>query len=80
VKDVAGRHGVSPAQIALAWALAQGEEVVAIPGTTKLKHLESNLSSMSVSLTAEDLAVLEPLSDRVKGARYNEWGMRAVQE
>jgi len=80
VKDVARRHGVSPAQIALAWVLDQGEEVVTIPGTTRLEHLESNLAAMDVNLTEEDRAALEPLSDRVKGARYNEAGMRAVQE
>lgn len=80
VKGVAKRHDASPAQIALAWVLSRGREVVTIPGTTKLKHLESNLESMKVALTEEDREALNSLSARVKGARYNEAGMRAVQE
>lgn len=80
VKEVAGRHGVSPAQVALAWVLSRGKEVVTIPGTTKLQHLEANLGSMDVELTQDDLSALESLSARVKGARYNEAGMRSVQE
>jgi aryl-alcohol dehydrogenase-like predicted oxidoreductase len=80
VKGVARCHDVTPAQVALAWVLSQGEEVVTIPGTTQLRHLESNLASLDVGLTEEDLASLESLSARVKGARYSEAGMRAVQE
>jgi aryl-alcohol dehydrogenase-like predicted oxidoreductase len=80
VKEVARAHGAAPAQVALSWVLSRGEEVVTIPGTTKLDHLESNLASMDVELTREDLAALESLSARVKGARYNEAGMRTVQE
>jgi len=53
---------------------------VTIPGTTKPEHLESNLKSIEVRLTEEDLEALASLSARVKGARYNEAGMRAVQE
>lgn len=80
VKEVAERHGVPPAQIALAWVLSRGRDVVTIPGTTKLKHLDSNLESMKVALTKEDLESLDSLSARVRGARYNEAGMRSVQE
>jgi len=80
VEEVAGRHGVQPAQIALAWVLSRGREVVSIPGTTKLRHLESNLDSMGVKLTEDDLEALDSLSARVKGARYNEAGMRTVEE
>lgn len=80
VKGVAKRHDASPAQIALAWVLSRSREVVTIPGTTKLKHLESNLASVNVALTEEDRQALDTLSARVKGARYNEAGMRAVQE
>jgi len=80
IKDVARRRDASPAQIALAWVLSRGREVVTIPGTTKLEHLESNLESTKVTLTGEDQEALDSLSARVKGARYNEAGMRAVEE
>mgnify|MGYP006289041077 CR=1 FL=1 len=80
VKSVAHRHDASPAQVALAWVLSRGPDVVTIPGTTKLKHLTSNLGSMEVALTDEDREALDSLSARVKGARYNEAGMQAVQE
>jgi len=80
VKRVASRHGVTPAQVALAWVLQQGKEVVTIPGTTKLRHLDSNLGALEVPLGAEDLEVLEALSAQVQGERYNVPGMQAVQE
>jgi len=80
VKAVAARHGVSPAQVALAWVIQQGEEIVTIPGTTKLRNLESNLGALDVTLDGQDLADLEGLSSRVRGERYNEGGMKAVQE
>ena len=80
VRAVAERHGVTPAQVALAWVLAQGPEVVAIPGTTKLKNLESNLGALDVTLTDQDRAALDELGAQVAGERYNEWGMQAVEE
>lgn len=80
VRAVAERHGVTPAQVALAWVLSRGDEVVSIPGTTKLKHLEANLGAVEVDLTDDDLSELDALSDRVKGTRYNEGGMQSVQE
>jgi aryl-alcohol dehydrogenase-like predicted oxidoreductase len=78
VKRVAERHKVTPAQIALAWVLDRGEHVVAIPGTTRLRHLESNLGALGVRLSAEDRDELEPLGGRVQGDRYDEWGMAAI--
>jgi aryl-alcohol dehydrogenase-like predicted oxidoreductase len=80
VKAVAERHDVSPAQVALAWVLQQGDEVVTIPGTTRLENLESNLAALTLTLTPQDFSELEGLSSQVRGARYNEGGMRAVQE
>jgi aryl-alcohol dehydrogenase-like predicted oxidoreductase len=80
VKEVAGRHGVTPAQVALAWVLGRGQEVVSIPGTTKLENLESNLGALDVSLTDEDRETLEGLGELVAGERYNEYGMQAVEE
>jgi pyridoxine 4-dehydrogenase len=58
---VAQRHGVSPAQIALAWLLHHAPVILPIPGTSQFAHLEENLAALSLSLTADDLATLEEL-------------------
>jgi aryl-alcohol dehydrogenase-like predicted oxidoreductase len=75
---LAGEKGVAPSQIALAWVLAQGEHIVAIPGTTRLANLEANLGAYGVSLTGSDLGRLATIADRVAGDRYSEQGMRFV--
>jgi aryl-alcohol dehydrogenase-like predicted oxidoreductase len=69
VRAVAERHGATPAQIALAWVLAQGDHVVPIPGTKRLERLEENVAAADVALTAEDLAELDALPEPV-GSRY----------
>jgi aryl-alcohol dehydrogenase-like predicted oxidoreductase len=69
VRTVADRHGATPAQVALAWVLAQGEHVIPIPGTRRLRHLEENAGAAEVSLTAADLAELRDLPE-VTGSRY----------
>lgn len=80
VRAVAARRGTSPAQVALAWVIGRGDDVVTIPGTTKSKHLVSNLGALDVQLDDADLEALDALSDQVKGARYTESSMQAVQE
>ena len=74
VRDVAEAKGVTPAQVALAWVHGQGARlgvpVVPIPGTKRIKWLEQNVAALDVTLTADDLAVLDPLGDQVVGARY----------
>ena len=69
VRAVAERLGATPAQVALAWVLAQGEQVVPIPGTKKVHYLEENAASPDVVLSAADLAELDALPAPV-GARY----------
>jgi len=69
VKTVAERVGATPAQIALAWVLAQGETVVPIPGTKKVRYLEDNAAAAFVGLSAGDLAELDALPAPV-GPRY----------
>ncbi|SEM00214.1 oxidoreductase [Streptacidiphilus jiangxiensis] len=59
VLQVAGAHGVTPAQVRLAWTLHQGPNVLAIPGTTNPKHLAENIAAGALRLTDEDLAVLD---------------------
>ena len=59
VQELAAEKAVTPAQLALAWVLAQGDDVVPIPGTTRVGHLEENVAALDVELTADDLADLE---------------------
>jgi aryl-alcohol dehydrogenase-like predicted oxidoreductase len=74
VRTVAERHGVAPAQVALAWVHGRGEQlgvpVVPIPGTKRTKWLEQNVAATELTLTADDRAELDPLADAVVGARY----------
>jgi aryl-alcohol dehydrogenase-like predicted oxidoreductase len=65
-------HGATPAQIALAWVLAQGDDMVPIPGTKRRRYLEENVGSVALKLTAEDLKALDQAAPRgaTAGARY----------
>lgn len=74
LSNVAERKKATPAQIALAWLLAQKPWIVPIPGTTKLHRLEENLGAASVELTPDDLRDIESASSKIKveGARYPE--------
>jgi aryl-alcohol dehydrogenase-like predicted oxidoreductase len=65
VRDVAGRKGATPAQVALAWLLAQKPWIVPIPGTTKLHRLEENLGATAVELTPEDLREIDNIASRI---------------
>ncbi len=71
---IAGRKGATPAQIALAWLLAQKPWIVPIPGTTKLHRLDENLGAANVELTSDDLLEIETAASKitVQGARYPE--------
>jgi aryl-alcohol dehydrogenase-like predicted oxidoreductase len=71
---IAQRKKATPAQIALAWLLAQKPWMVPIPGTTKLERLDENIGSVAVELTAEDLREIDSAASQIKveGARYPE--------
>jgi len=71
---VARRKNATPAQIALAWLLAQKPWIVPIPGTTKLARLEENLGAADVQLTPEDLRAIDEAASKIKveGERYPE--------
>jgi aryl-alcohol dehydrogenase-like predicted oxidoreductase len=69
VRTVAARHDTTPAAVALAWVLAQGDHVIPIPGTTKTRHLDANIAAASLRLTAQDLADLDGVPAPV-GGRY----------
>lgn len=75
----AGDKGCSPAQLALAWVLAQGDDIVPIPGTKRVKYLEDNVAAADVRLTANELAELSSaVSAGVAGTRYPEAMMKLV--
>jgi aryl-alcohol dehydrogenase-like predicted oxidoreductase len=78
VAEIAQEKGVTPAQLALAWVLAQGEHLVPIPGTKRRTYLEQNAGAVDVELTADDLARIEAEVPRAAGERYDEAGMAAV--
>jgi len=72
LEEIAGRKGATPAQIALAWLLAQKPWIVPIPGTTKLHRLEENIAAASIELSPDDLRHIEDVALRitVEGDRY----------
>ena len=76
IKDLATAKDVTPGQVALAWVLAKGTDVVPIPGTKRRTYLEQNAAASEVVLTAEELQLLEELADAVVGDRYAD--MRVV--
>jgi aryl-alcohol dehydrogenase-like predicted oxidoreductase len=78
VQELARAKSCTPAQLALAWLLAQGQDVVPIPGSTRAERVEENAGAADVQLSADDLAALDRLAPGVAGERYPEGGMRAV--
>lgn len=80
VRAIAQEKGVTPSQLALAWVLARGEDIVPIPGTARRAHLEENLAAVQVALTPEDLARIEEVAPRgsAAGTRYPEAAMKSV--
>ncbi|MFE8146442.1 aldo/keto reductase [Brenneria goodwinii] len=80
VNQLAEQKGVAPSQLALAWVLAQGEHIVPIPGTKRRRYLEENVGALDVTLTADDLAVIEAIFpfNAAAGDRYSEEGMATI--
>ncbi|MFE1312734.1 aldo/keto reductase [Streptomyces sp. NPDC058755] len=78
VKEIAAEKDVTPAQLAIAWVLAQGEDLVPIPGTKRRTYLEQNAAAVDIELSKEDLARIDAELPEVAGARYDEAGMRSV--
>lgn len=78
--DMATSKHCTPAQLALAWVLAQGEDIIPIPGTKKRKYLEENAGALDVKLSAEDLKTIDELVARYPntGERYSEGAMKMV--
>jgi len=80
VQKIAEEKGCTPAQLALAWVLAQGRDVIPIPGTKRRSYLEQNAAAMDLTLTQKDLRRIEAVAPRgaAKGSRYPEEMMRFV--
>ncbi len=80
VRRVAARKQCAPAQLALAWVLAQGEDIVPIPGSKRRERLEENAAAARITLTTDDLREIDALVPRgmAAGTRYAEGGMKTV--
>ncbi len=78
VKEIAGEKGVTPAQLAIAWLLAQGDDIVPIPGTKRRTYLEQNAAAVDVRLTGDDLARIDAELPETAGDRYDQAGMASV--
>jgi len=82
LKALAEEKGCSSGQLALAWVLAQGEDMVPIPGTTKVKHLEENVGALDIAFSGEELRRVTALfpPGAAAGERYYEHGMKMIDE
>jgi aryl-alcohol dehydrogenase-like predicted oxidoreductase len=78
VKEIAAEKGVTPAQLAIAWVLARGDDLVPIPGTKRRTYLEQNAGAVEVELTRDELERIDAELPKPAGERYNEAGMATV--
>jgi aryl-alcohol dehydrogenase-like predicted oxidoreductase len=78
VQEIADEKDIAPAQLALAWVLSRGDDVVPIPGTKRRSYLEQNVGALEVELTDDDLARIEAEVPGPAGDRYDEAGMQSV--
>ena len=78
VEEIARRKGATPAQLALTWVMAQGEDIVPIPGTRRRTRLDENLGAAAVDLTQQELEEIAGALPLAVGDRYSEVGMRAL--
>lgn len=80
IKQMATEKGWQPSQLALGWLLAQGKDVVPIPGTKRRKYLEENVAAASMEVTSADLARINEIAPQgiTAGARYPEHSMNSV--
>ncbi len=78
VGEIAADKGVTPAQLAIAWVLAQGDDLVPIPGTKRRSYLQENAAAADVELGEDELARIDDELPRVSGERYDEAGMASV--
>lgn len=82
IEQLAAAKGCTPSQLALAWALAQGKDIVPIPGTKRTRYLDDNLGAVEVRLTPEELAQIDAIlpPGAAAGPRYAEQAMKAIDK
>jgi aryl-alcohol dehydrogenase-like predicted oxidoreductase len=80
VRNIARAHGAKPGQVALAWLLAKGEDIVPIPGTKRRKYLAENVAAAELKLASTELAALDEAlaPDKIAGPRYGERMMATI--
>ena len=80
LEEIAKAKNCTTAQLALAWVLAQGKDIVPIPGTKKIKYVDENAAAIDIQLTADELNLLNDLSSQfeIAGDRYHEAGMKSI--
>ncbi len=80
IEQLAAQKGCQPSQLALAWVMAQGEDIAPIPGTTKRTHLDENLAALEIMFTPDELARINEIAPQgvAAGERYPEMGMKVV--
>ena len=78
VRELAREKGCTAAQLALAWVLSRGADIVPIPGSTKAARVEENAGALAITLSESDIASLDAIAPAVAGDRYPEGGMKAV--
>lgn len=80
IEEMAAEKGCKPGQLALAWVLAQGEDVIPIPGSSRRTHLEENLAALEINLSPEDLKRMDEAAPKglTAGDRYPEGGMKVI--
>jgi aryl-alcohol dehydrogenase-like predicted oxidoreductase len=80
IEEIAAEKNCTSAQLALAWVLAQGEDIVPIPGTKRRKYLEENIAALEISITPEDLKRIDEVAPKgaAAGTRYPEAAMASV--
>jgi aryl-alcohol dehydrogenase-like predicted oxidoreductase len=80
IEEIAREKKCTPAQLALAWVLAQGNDIVPIPGTKRRKYLQENIGALDVTLTDDDLARIHDVAphEAFAGERYPDWAMQMV--
>ena len=79
MKHIAGAHDATPAQSALAWLLAKGDDIVPIPGTKRIRYLEENAAAAALRIAPAEIAELDALAANVAGPRYSEVMMSMVE-
>ena len=80
IQEIAANKGCTPSQLAIAWVLAQGSDIVPIPGTKRIKYLVENMGALDVALSAEELATIAAVlpSGATAGDRYPAHSMQYI--